>query len=140
MSLRAGHPAGVANLPLFGLESGGYTGIVLVLLVAIAAVLAPWLAPFDPNLPDFDAVLAPPGTQHLLGTDQLGRDVLSRILFAARVSLLVGSLSVASTFLLGGIVGLVSDYVGGWIDAGLMLITDVILAFPAVLLALALGV
>lgn len=65
--------------------------------------------------------------------------MLSRILFAARISLLVGSLSVASTFFLGGIVGLVAGYVDGWVDAGLMLITDVILAFPAVLLALAIA-
>lgn len=127
------------HLSRIGFGIRGYAGLALVLLVAMAAAFSPWLAPFDPNRPDFDAVLAPPGASHLLGTDQLGRDVLSRVLFAARVSLLVGLGSVATSLLLGGLAGLVAGYVGGWIDAGLMAITDVILAFPAVLLALALA-
>jgi peptide/nickel transport system permease protein len=111
----------------------------LVVALVVAALCARWLAPFDPNLPDFDAVLAPPGGVHPLGTDQLGRDVLSRILHAAQVTLAVGAVSVSASFAIGTAAGLVAGYVGGWVDAVVMLVNDVLSAFPAVLLALVLA-
>lgn len=111
----------------------------LAVFVAVTAILAPWLAPYDPNLPDFLAVLVPPGADHPFGTDQLGRDVLSRVLAAGRVSFLVGSVAVCSSFLLGGIAGMLAGYIGGWLDAAAMLLIDVIAVFPAVLLALAIA-
>jgi peptide/nickel transport system permease protein len=111
----------------------------LPVLLTLIAVLAPWLAPFDPNLPDFNALLAAPDAHHLFGTDQLGRDVLSRVLYAARASLLVGSASVVASLLVGGGAGLVAGYAGGWVDGWLGVATDVLLAFPAVLLALTLA-
>ena len=123
---------GLVNLRLL-------SAAVLVPALVVAALFAGWLAPFDPNLPDFDAVLAPPGTAHLLGTDQLGRDVLSRILHAAQVTLVVGAISVSTSFVIGTGAGLVAGYVGGWVDAVVMLLSDVLSAFPAVLLALALA-
>jgi peptide/nickel transport system permease protein len=138
---RGAAPGGrlATDQPASGLGIRGGTGLAIVTLIAVVAILAPWLAPFDPNLPDFDAVLAPPGPAHLLGTDQIGRDVLSRVLSAARLSLFVGSVSVGVSLLAGATIGLIAGYLGGWLDVGLMLVTDVILAFPAVLLALALA-
>lgn len=123
----------------FAFDPRGRAGLTLVVVVTLAAIFTPLLAPFDPNLPDFNAVLSPPDARHWFGTDQLGRDVLSRVLYAARLSLAVGAFSVAGSFVVGGLAGLVAGYVGGWVDAVLMLITDVIVAFPAVLLALALA-
>lgn len=112
-------------------------GVIVVGLVAAAALAAPLLAPFDPELPDFDAIMAPPAIAHPFGTDELGRDVLSRIVYGARASLLVGSLSVAASMVAGTAAGLVCGYLGGWIDGIVMRIMDVIFAFPSILLALA---
>lgn len=113
----------------------------LVLLVA-AAVFAPWIAPFDPLAGDVMSNLAPPsldasfGPPHLLGTDMLGRDVLSGILFGARVSLIVGISSVAGAGVIGAAVGLVSGYFGGLLDELVMRLVDIQLAFPFILLAI----
>src|SRR5690606_5779287 len=112
-------------------------GLVIVLLSIIAAACAPILAPYDPNLPDFMAILAPPSQAHWLGTDDLGRDVLSRIIYGSQASLMVGALSVVGALVVGTLVGLLSGYFGGATDAVLMRIMDVIFAFPAILLALA---
>jgi peptide/nickel transport system permease protein len=111
-------------------------GLVLVLLALLAALLAPALPLPPPEAPDFMATLAAPSTTHLLGTDDLGRDTLSRILAGARVSLLVGVASVAAALLLGGTVGLLAGFFGGWVDTLLMRCMDVLLAFPGILLAL----
>ena len=112
-------------------------GLVLVGLVALAAILGPALCPFDSAAPDFLATLAPPSAAHWLGTDDLGRDVLSRILAGGRVSLLVGVVSVAAAAVVGVPLGLVSGFRGGWTDSVIMRCTDVLLAFPGLLLALA---
>jgi len=117
----------------------GKAAVALVLALVALAGLAPWIAPHDPNLPDFDAVLSAPGAGHLFGTDPLGRDVLSRVIAASRVALTVGGVSVSASLVLGGGLGLLAGYLGGWIDVAVIAVADVMAAFPAVLLALALA-
>src|SRR3712207_913941 len=92
-------------------------GFALVLIAVLAAIAAPLIAPFDPDIPDFGAALAPPSAMHLLGTDDLGRDVLSRVIFGARISLFVGFFSVAGALVLGTGLGLVAGYFGGLADS-----------------------
>ncbi|MCW3474055.1 ABC transporter permease [Limobrevibacterium gyesilva] len=111
-------------------------GVALVAIVVAAALAGPALTPFGPEQPDFAATLSPPSSLHPLGTDDLGRDVLSRILTGARVSLLVGFGSVAGACAIGAPVGLVCGAFGGWLDRVLMRCMDVLLAFPGILLAL----
>jgi len=113
-------------------------GMIITFIVVVTAVFAPLIAPHDPlkiNLPER---LQPPSEKYLLGTDHLGRDVLSRVVFGARISLQVGVVSVLLGTIVGLIVGAVAGYVGGGIDTVLMSIMDAIYAFPAILLALAL--
>jgi len=118
-----------------------WVGGVMVALMVLAALAAPWLAPFDPLkavAPSFGDP-APPGLPFLLGTDELGRDVLSRLLYGARVSLLVAIVATTMTLVIGVAVGVSAGYLGGWVDTALMRLTDVVLAFPALLLAIALA-
>jgi peptide/nickel transport system permease protein len=112
-------------------------GLGLVVLASAAALGAAVIAPYSPDLPDFINILAPPSSAHWLGTDELGRDVLSRIIYGAQTSLFVGILSVAVAALAGTVLGLVSGYFGRFIDALIMRIMDVVFAFPSILLALA---
>jgi ABC-type dipeptide/oligopeptide/nickel transport system permease subunit len=113
-------------------------GLALVALVVGAAVLAPWLAPFDPLSGDLrNAYLLGPGGRFLLGTDSQGRDVLSRVLYGARLSLSVGLISQSVAVTLGVLLGLVSGYYGRWVDAVVMRLADVTLAFPTLLLLIA---
>jgi len=118
-------------------EPMGTFGLFLVLLMAFAAVSADWLAPYDPTTNDFGAMTEPPSWDHLLGTDAFGRDVFSRILFGAQTAMIVGF----ACALIGGIVGLVigvaSAYFGGWFDLALQRVLDVLMAFPLIILALA---
>ena len=111
-------------------------GLVLIGLAVLGALLAPLLPLPGPEAPDFLATLAPPGGAHQLGTDDLGRDTLSRILAGARVSLLVGLASVAAALVIGGTLGLLAGFLGGWVDTLVMRVMDVLLAFPGILLAL----
>jgi peptide/nickel transport system permease protein len=111
-------------------------GVVVVVLVVLA-VLAPVLAPKDPNRPDIRRILAEPSRGHPLGTDQLGRDVLSRMLFGARVSLGVGFVSVGIATLIGIVLGSVAGYNGGLVDAFVMRLVDLMLVFPRFFLLLA---
>jgi peptide/nickel transport system permease protein len=112
-------------------------GLAVVAALLVAATLAPWLAPYDPTEQALDRMLERPGRPHPLGTDDLGRDILSRLIYGARVSLLVGVLSVGLSLILGVSVGLVAGYRGGWTDELLMRVMDGLLAFPALVLALA---
>ena len=112
-------------------------GAFLVFLAIVAAAGAPLVAPFDPHRPDFAAVLEPPSLRHPFGTDELGRDVLSRILYGTRASLFAGFASVAGALLVGTAIGLVAGYFGRRVDAVLMRLMDVVFAFPSILLALA---
>jgi len=112
-------------------------GLILVLGLFALALLAPWLAPYDPNFIDLKQVLMPPGPAHLLGTDTLGRDVLSRVIFGARISLLVGFVAVGIATLIGVLVGALAGYYGGAMDALLMRLVDLMLCFPTLFLILA---
>ena len=112
-------------------------GLVLVMGLFAVALLAPWLAPYDPNFIDLKQVLMPPSPAHLLGTDTLGRDVLSRVIFGARISLLVGFVAVGIATLIGVLVGALAGYYGGAMDALLMRLVDLMLCFPTLFLILA---
>lgn len=111
-------------------------GIVVGFLVALA-VLAPLLAPWDPNKPDTRRILTPPSPSHPLGTDQIGRDVLSRVLYGARVSLAVGFVSVGIATIIGVLLGAAAGYRGGLLDAVIMRVVDLMLVFPRFFLLLA---
>ena len=111
-------------------------GILLCLLIVLAAVGAPVLSPADPLDQSIVDKLAPPGTDYPLGADDYGRDVLSRLLWGARFSLLVSFLSVGSAMLVGGTIGLVAGYIGGRTDVFVMQVMDVLLSFPSLILGL----
>jgi peptide/nickel transport system permease protein len=115
----------------------GSIGMFLVLAFGIAGILAPWVAPYNPTANDFAAMTEPPSWQHWLGTDQLGRDLLSRILYGAQTAFVVGLTSA----LIGGISGLVlgvgSAYFGGRIDLILQRVLDIVMSFPLIIMALA---
>jgi len=114
-------------------------GLLLISVFALAALAAPLLAPADPLKQVLSTRLKPPTSAHWLGTDQLGRDVLSRMLFGARISLLIGVVVVGLAGSLGTFVGVVAGYTGGWLDEGLMRLTDIFFAFPALILAMAIS-
>jgi peptide/nickel transport system permease protein len=115
----------------------GWIGLVLTLAVVGAAAAAPWLTPHDPLRADFSSGLLPPGSPgHPLGTDQLGRDLLVRVLHGARLALFIGVCTVVITALVGGLLGLVAGFAERWPSAVLMRIADVQLSFPFILLAM----
>lgn len=112
-------------------------GLIIVLGVTFAAVFAPLIAPFDPNELHLDAILKAPCAEFPLGTDRLGRDVLSRLLYGGRVSLWVGFVAVGISISIGALLGLVSGYFGGLIDEIVMRFVDIMLCFPSFFLILA---
>ena len=112
-------------------------GLVLVSLLAAAALAAPWVAPHDPTAIDARTILAGPSARHLLGTDDLGRDVLSRLIYGARISLAVGFVSVGIAVLIGTSLGACAGYFGGLLDAFVMRFVDIMLCFPSTFLILA---
>ena len=111
--------------------------LALLALVCITAIAAPLIAPASPSSNDLSAVLQPPSGEHLLGTDRLGRDVLSRLIFASRASLLAPLQAVAVAMLIGVPVGLLSGYLGGRLDAAVVWLTDAGLSLPPLLFAMA---
>jgi peptide/nickel transport system permease protein len=113
-----------------------FVGGALVLMLAMTAALAPRIAPYDPVAVDASQSLEPPSVAHWLGTDDLGRDVLSRVIWGARISLSVGLISVSIGFLVGVSVGLAAGYLGGTVDLIAMRAIDALLAFPALVLAI----
>jgi peptide/nickel transport system permease protein len=118
--------------------------LLVIGAVVLAAILAPWLAPFSPDAQPFDGLSTdgaplPPGAQYWLGTDTLGRDLLSRLLFGARTSLVIGVVANGVAVLIGMIVGVVAGYLGGLIGNVVMRFTDLMMAFPALLLAIVLA-
>jgi len=110
----------------------------LLVLLAVVALVSPWIAPHNPLLVDADNPRLPPGPGHLLGTDELGRDVLSRVMWGGRISLPVAFVAVGVGLIVGGVTGLTAGYRGGATDLLLMRLVDGILAFPALILAIAL--
>ncbi|MCZ7584156.1 MAG: ABC transporter permease [Deltaproteobacteria bacterium] len=115
------------------------TGAVLIAALALAAVAAPLLAPRDPGALDLAGDLEGPSRAHPLGQDELGRDILSRLLYGARASLAVGVIAVGLSLIVGTLVGMLAGYAGGFVDAALMRLVDVLLAFPGILLAIAIA-
>ena len=112
-------------------------GLGIILFFILIAFAAPLTAPFDPLAQDIDKRLSPPGTNgYLLGSDDFGRDILSRIMYGARISLLIGTISVGISLFFGLIFGLFSGYYGGWLDHLVMRSMDILLAFPYILLAI----
>lgn len=115
----------------------GTFGLLIVVLMFLAGAFAPWISPFDPEENDFSAMMEAPSLVHWLGTDQFGRDIFSRLVFGARTALIVGF----SAAFMGGIIGLVlgvsSAYFGGWFDLLFQRVLDVLMAFPLIILALA---
>ncbi len=112
-------------------------GSIVVLTLFAVSLLAPWIAPYDPSAIDLKQVLAPPSAAHLFGTDQLGRDVLSRMIWGARISLKVGFVATGIAMLIGTILGALSGYYGRWVDAVIMRFVDIMLCFPTFFLILA---
>jgi peptide/nickel transport system permease protein len=112
-------------------------GLAIVVGLIVIAALAPWIAPYSPVLQDLDNRLLPPSAAHWMGTDDLGRDILSRILWGARITLTVVALVAVIVAPVGLAVGVLAGYFGGWVDAALMRITDIFMAFPRLILALA---
>jgi peptide/nickel transport system permease protein len=111
--------------------------VVVLVAVVIVAIFGQWIAPYGVNDVDVPNALQGPTTAHWFGTDDLGRDIFSRVLVATRVSLEVAVISVTFAFVVGVTIGIVSGYIGGWLDTVLMRIVDVMFAFPVILLALA---
>lgn len=118
----------------------GLLGMGVVLALAVVALLAPLIAPYGPNDQNYGELLQPPGARHWMGTDELGRDVLSRVLYGARISLLAGAISVAVALGFGLPIGLCSGYYRGFLDEVIVMrLTDAMQAFPFLILALALA-
>ena len=113
-------------------------GLTLVAILVLTALLAPLLAPFDPNMQTISARLLPPSAQHWFGTDGFGRDLLSRGIYGARPTLLLVSLILVLTIPVGLLVGITAGYLGGWTERVLMRITDIFLSLPNLVIALAL--
>lgn len=111
-------------------------GLGLVLIMSLAALAAPLLAPYDPDAQHLDAIFTPPSSAFWLGTDRLGRDVFSRLLYGGRVSLWVGFVAVGISTLIGVALGLISGYFRGWVDEFIMRVVDVMLCFPSFFLIL----
>jgi peptide/nickel transport system permease protein len=114
----------------------GFAGFIVILAYLISALGARWIAPFDPEAIDFAAMLGAPNSEHILGTDQFGRDVFSRIVYGARTALAVGILSSLFGCSLGALIGAASGYWGGTIDTVIQRFVDVMLSFPIIVLAM----
>lgn len=118
---------------------GAVIGLGFITLVTLAAIFAPIVTGFDPNAQDYTAIRQGPGLLHWFGTDELGRDMFSRIIYGARASMLAGLISVAIAIAIGVPLGLVAGYFGGWADAGISRVADAMLAMPFLILAISLA-
>jgi peptide/nickel transport system permease protein len=125
-----------ATIRAFNSNKTSWVGLGLFLLVALAALFAPLLAPYDPLEQDILAKLQPPTAAHLLGTDSFGRDILSRLLYGARISLLIGFAATFVAMAVGSAIGVLAGWYGGRLDALIMQVMDVLLAFPSLILGL----
>jgi peptide/nickel transport system permease protein len=119
-------------------QLGLWVGLLMVGSAVTVAILAPVISPYSPDLMNIGAMMTSPSSDHLLGTDNFGRDILTRLFYGARVSLLVGFSSVLLAGSIGTALGLLAGYVGGFVNTLIMRITDIVLSFPIILLSLAL--
>lgn len=110
--------------------------LIVILIFSFCAIFAPYVAPHDPTLQDYENVRAVPNSEHLLGTDELGRDVLSRIIYGARISLVIGLVPTTISIVIGTILGLMAGFLGKKADFIIMRLADIMLAFPSLLLAM----
>jgi peptide/nickel transport system permease protein len=117
-------------------HGSAWVGMVLISILAAFALLAPYLATHPPGRQDLGNALAPPFQTHILGTDELGRDIFSRMLFGARISLGLSVLTVAISASIGALIGMFAGFFGGWLDEIMMRVVDILLAFPGILLAI----
>jgi len=117
-----------------------FIAAAIIAALVLAAIAAPVIAPYDPLSIDLDSLRLSPSTAHWMGTDNKGRDILSRLIFGARVSLLVGVASAAVSMVIGVVVGTVGGYAGGKVDAAINAFTDMVMAFPSLLLAIGITV
>ena len=108
---------------------------IIVLIFIFLAIFAPFVAPYDPDKPDFAAFLQLPSAAHVLGTDNFGRDVLSRIIYGTRVSLIIGVLAVVVACAVGTVLGMIAGYFGGWVDYVIMRLADIMLSIPSMMLS-----
>ena len=131
-------PARSRSLKAWSLNGTLVAGLVIVGLLVLAAVLAPLLTPYDPIKQDLQNSLLSPSADHWLGTDKYGRDVLTRLLYGARVDLRIGFLAVLIPFVVGSVLGALAGYFGGWFDAIVMRVVDVFFAFPFYVLVIVL--
>jgi peptide/nickel transport system permease protein len=115
-------------------------GSAIILIFALAAIFASYLSPYDPNRTALDSMLEPPSAQHWMGTDELGRDLLTRILYGGRVSLSIGVMAMALAVTVGALVGGLAGFYGGWVDNLLMRFTDMMLAFPQLFVLIILAI
>ena len=113
------------------------SGLIIIVAILILALFAPLIAPYDPNFIDIDSILTAPSTKHIMGTDGLGRDVFSRMLFGAQISLLVGFVAVGIATLIGIILGSIAGFYRGWVDSLIMRLVDIMLSIPTFFLILA---
>lgn len=114
-------------------------GLMIITLLVVVAALAPWLAPYGPTSVDLAGRLSPPAPGHLLGTDEMGRDIFSRIIYGSRISIQIAVTVVVIAGVIGSFLGAVSGYVGGRLDTVMMRVMDMILAFPSLVLAMVLA-
>jgi oligopeptide transport system permease protein len=119
---------------------GAYWSMWFIVFVCLVAVFAPWIAPYSFDIQNIDRALMPPDSTNWLGTDSLGRDMLSRIIYGARMSMAVGIFTAIFSLLIGGLYGAVSGWMGGWVDAFLMRIIDILYAIPSLVLLIMVGV
>ena len=130
-------PLGTRVLAVVRAQPLGIAGAFIVLVMVVAGVFAPWIAPYDPELNDFLAMLSPPGATHWLGTDEFGRDIFSRLVWGARTAMLVGFSCALLGSTIGLLIGVASAYFGGKFDILLQRVIDIFIAFPSIILALA---
>lgn len=117
-------------------NKGSLLGLALTLFMTLVAVFAPWIAPYDPFDQSIMNALRPPSLSHPFGTDELGRDLLSRVIYGTRITLRVGLISVGIAGTVGIVLGVLSGYLGGWVDFLVMRLVDLMMAFPGILMAL----
>ncbi|MEA4891137.1 MAG: ABC transporter permease [Peptococcaceae bacterium] len=110
--------------------------VAVIIIICLSALLAPWIAPYDPYKPNIVQRFNAPGSQHWFGTDELGRDVFSRLLYGTRVSIMIGIVPTLISMFIGTLLGLIAGYYGGKADFIIMRFADIILAFPSLLLAM----
>ncbi len=133
---RLKHPTGSRLVRKFMSNRLALVGLVVFSIIILASVFAPLLTPWDPTKINLRAMLQPPSWEHWLGTDKTGRDVFARLLYGGRISILVGLGSAVASAIIGVIVGCYAGYVGGWFDSICMRISEIIMAFPELILVL----